>query len=100
MSDEQNPDIRISRVIDFRIPLPWLLSGLIVVLWALISMYFALNQLVREMGDLQITVKAGNTSSATLSGEQVLLRFRLENVESEMRVLRDIREDKAGRSKP
>ena len=85
MTEDQNPDIRISRVIDFRIPLPWLLSGLIVVLWALISMYFALNQLVREVGDLQITVKSGNTQYATLAGEQALLRFRLENVENHQR---------------
>ena len=53
--------------------------------FTLISMYFSLNQLVRDVGDLQITVKAGNSQSVTLAGEQALLRFRLENVEGALR---------------
>ena len=36
MVDEDQP-LKVTRVIDFRIPLPWLLSGLIVVGWAALS---------------------------------------------------------------
>ena len=43
------------------------------------------DKLVRDVGDLQITVKAGNSQSVTLAGEQALLRFRLENVEGTLR---------------
>lgn len=81
---EQNsatPADRIHRVIDLRIPLPYLLSGVMVVLWALISMYFSVNQLVRDVGDLQITVKSGNSQSTTLAGEIAILRWRVDSLE-------------------
>lgn len=85
MVDEDQP-LKVTRVIDFRIPLPWLLSGLIVVGWALVSMWFSLNQLVRDVADLQITVKAGNTQAVTVAGEIALLRFRVENLEADKRL--------------
>ncbi len=85
MSDPQT-DLKVTRVIDFRIPLPWLLSGGIVVGWALVSMYFSLNQLLRDVGDLQITVKAGNSQATTVAGDIALLRFRIENLEAEKRL--------------
>lgn len=83
---EQQPDLKVTRVIDFRIPLPWLLAGLIGVGWALVSMYFAVNQLVRDVADLQITVKAGNGQAVTVAGEIALLRFRVENLEADKRL--------------
>lgn len=86
MSEEQQPDLKVTRVIDFRIPLPWLLSGLVVVGWALVSMWFMVNQLVRDVGDLQITVKAGNSQATTISGEIALLRYRVENLEADKRL--------------
>lgn len=91
MSEQNEHDdgpIRVSRVIDFRVPLPYLLSAFGALAFTLISMYFSLNQLVRDVGDLQITVKAGNSQSVTLAGEQALLRFRLENVEGALREIR------------
>lgn len=86
MTQEQQPDLKVTRVIDFRIPLPWLLSGLVVVGWALVSMWFSVNQLVRDVGDLQITVKAGNSQATTISGEIALLRYRVENLEADKRL--------------
>jgi hypothetical protein len=85
--DEDQP-IKVTRVIDFRIPLPWLLSGLIVVGWALVSMWFSLNQLVRDVADLQIVVKAGNGQAITIAGEIALLRYRVENLEADKRLPR------------
>ncbi len=76
---------RITRIVDFRIPLPWLLSGAIVVLWALISMYFELKQVSNNVSELQITVKSGNSQAVTLAGEQALLRYRVENLEAAQR---------------
>ena len=78
----------VTRVIDFRIPLPYLISGFCALAFTLVSMYFSMNQLLRDVGDLQITVKAGNTQSVTLAGEQALLRFRLENLEGEIRQIK------------
>lgn len=85
---EEDQPLKVTRVIDFRIPLPWLLSGLIIVGWTLVSMWFSLNQLVRDVADLQITVKAGNGQAVTIAGEIALLRYRVENLESDKRLPR------------
>ena len=83
--NEQDGPLRVSRVIDFRVPLPYLLSAFAALAFTLISMYFSLNQLVRDVGELQIVVKTGNTQSVTLAGDQALLRFRIENIEGTLR---------------
>lgn len=90
--DPQEPQDAMSRVVDFRIPLPWLLSGVAGITWALISMWFSVNQLVKTVDELQITVKSGNTSVVAVAGELALLKFRLTNTEEEQkRVIEAIR---------
>ena len=79
---EEGAPVRITRVIDFRIPLPYLLSGAIAVTCILISMYFSVQQLIRDVGELQVTVKAGNTQASTVAGEIALLRYRVQNLEN------------------
>lgn len=76
---------RISRVVDFRIPLIWLIGGVITVSYGLISMYFSVNLLVKTVGDLQIEVKSGNTSVVAVAGELALLKFRLSNAEDSIK---------------
>lgn len=83
---QQQSQERVARVIDLRVPLPWLLGIGGSVGWALVSMYFSVNQLVRDVADLQITVKSGNTQVITLAGEIALLRFRVENLETQSRI--------------
>ena len=73
---------RISRVVDFRIPLPWLIGVCSGIGWALISMWFSVNNLVKTVGDLQVDVKAGNNSVVAVAGELALLKYRLSNAES------------------
>ncbi len=73
---------RITRVVDFRIPLPWLIGVCGAIGWALISMYFSVNVLVKTVGELQIDVKAGNNSVVAVAGELALLKYRLTNAES------------------
>lgn len=85
MSDDNQQEQRVSRVIDFRIPLPWLLGVMGVVGWGLVSMWFMVNQLTRDVSDLQITVKAGNGQAVTVAGELALLRYRVENIEADRR---------------
>lgn len=86
MSDDNQQEPRVSRVIDLRIPLPWLLGVAGVVGWGLVSMWFMVNQLTRDVSDLQITVKAGNGQAVTVAGELALLRYRVENIEADRRV--------------
>lgn len=85
MSDDNQQEQRVSRVIDFRIPLPWLLGVMGVVGWGLVSMWFMVNQLTSDVSDLQITVKAGNGQAVTVAGELALLRYRVENIEADRR---------------
>jgi multidrug efflux pump subunit AcrA (membrane-fusion protein) len=82
---QENTVVKLGRVIDFRLPLPWLLGGVIAVSWAFISMYFAVQTLVASVADLQVTVKSGNVSSSVLAGEVSLLRYRVESIEDELK---------------
>ena len=84
--DTQPGDLpRLSKVIDFRLPLTWLLGIAGMVAAAFVSMYFQLGQLREDMTDLKITVKAGNGTAATVQGELAILRFRVETLEAEKR---------------
>lgn len=86
MTEEKQTEQRAIRVIDPRIPLPWLLGIAIAVGSGLVNMWFMVNQLVKDVSDLQIIVKAGNGQAVTVAGELALLRFRVENLESERRL--------------
>jgi len=84
--DSQPGDLpRISKVIDFRLPLTWLLGIAGMVCAAFVSMWFQLGQLREDMTDLKITVKAGNNQASTVQGEIAILRFRVETLESDKR---------------
>src|SRR5688572_20216558 len=91
--DTQPGDLpRLSKVVDFKIPVTWLLGVAFMVAGAFVSMYFQLgNQgeslkgLNEQLKDLQITVKSGNTQAATIQGELAILKFRIENLEADKR---------------
>lgn len=72
---------RITRVIDMKLPLTWLLGVAFAAAAAFASMYFKLGQLGEDMTDLKIAVKAGNGQAATIQGELAILKFRIENLE-------------------
>jgi hypothetical protein len=88
MPQENTQEVKLGRVIDFRLPLAWLLGGVIAISWAVISMYFAVQTLVSSVADLQITVKSGNVSSSVLAGEVSLLRFRVEVIEAQVKAIK------------
>lgn len=85
MTQENGQEARPWSVIDFRLPLAWLLGGVIAISWAVISMYFAVQTLITSVADLQITVKSGNVSTSVLAGEVSLLRFRVEVIEADLK---------------
>lgn len=91
------PPERITRVIDFRIPLPYLLTGVATIGWALISMWFSVSQLVKTVDDLQITVKSGNGSVVAVAGELALLKFRLTNTEDAVKRVSEKQDMNGGR---
>lgn len=84
--DTQPGELRsISRMIDMKIPLPYILSVIGALATAFATMFFQLGQVREDMADLKITVKAGNTSTTTVQGELAILRFRVETLEAERR---------------
>ncbi len=78
----ESPQIT-GKVLDFRIPLPWLLTCLGTLSFVLVSMWVSLNQLVRDVGELQGTVKAGNTQAAAVLTDILLLKMRVDMLETE-----------------
>lgn len=88
---------KVARIIELKIPLPWLLSGVAAVTWGLISMWFSVNQLVKTVDELQITVKSGNTSVVAVAGELALLKFRLTNAEDGLKRVTDDVKQRAGK---
>jgi hypothetical protein len=99
MPQENIQEVRLSRVIDFKIPLPYLIGGIVFVSWAVISMYFAVQTLITSVADLQITVKSGNVSSTVLAGEVALLKFRIANIEAEQQRINEVQQRRNGGGK-
>ncbi len=84
--DTQPSDLpRITRVIDMRLPLTWLLGVAFMVAGAFVSMYFQLGQLREDMTDLKISVKAGNSQASTVNGQIAILTYRIDNLEADKR---------------
>lgn len=87
--DTQPGDLpRVTRIIDMKLPLTWLLGCAFAIAAAFASMYFKLGQLGEDMTDLKISVKAGNNQASTVQGELAILKFRIENLESDKRSVR------------
>jgi hypothetical protein len=96
MSQDSQPDEpRLSKVIDLKLPLTWLIG----VASMIVAGGFGLYQQVGSQGetikgineqlkDLQIIVRSGNTQAATIQGELAILKFRIENIEAEKRAAR------------
>jgi hypothetical protein len=82
--DTQPGDLgRVTRVIDVKLPLTWLLGVAFAAFAAFASIYFRVGQLGEDMTDLKIAVKAGNGSQASIQGEMAILKFRIETLESD-----------------
>ena len=82
--DTQPGDLpRVTRVIDVKLPLTWLLGVAFAAFAVFASIYFRVGQLGEDMTDLKVAVKAGNGQAATIQGELAILKFRIENLEYE-----------------
>lgn len=85
MSDDaQKSGSLFGGMVDFRVPLVWMLSGSAAVGWALISMYFSMNQLLRDVASMQSIIKDGNQQAAVFAGEMSLHKYRMDKIENRM----------------
>ncbi len=94
MSQDTQPGelSRTRTVVEWKLPLPWILGVIGMFAGAAIGLYYqvgALTENSKEMKDqlkaLQIAVNSGNSQSMTLAGEIAILRFRVETLEAERR---------------
>ena len=76
---------RVTRVIDMKLSLTWLLSVAAAIVGGGFGLYYKLDRLGEDVNDMKIVVKAGNQATATVQGELAILRFRVENLEAEKR---------------
>lgn len=90
MSQDTHPgDLpRVMRVIDMKLPLTWILGVAFTFAAGFASIYFKVGQLGEDMTELKISVKAGNGQAATIQGELAILKFRVENLETDKRTTR------------
>jgi hypothetical protein len=71
-------------MVDFKLPLYWLITGLIAGLWTLISMWFSVSQLVKNVADLQITIANSNSSITVVLQEVNMMKYRQSQMEAEL----------------
>ena len=90
--NEDNQASGISRVVDLKLPLTWLLGVASMIIAGGFGLYQqvgnqgeTLKELKDQLKDLKITVNAGNGQAATVQGEIAILRFRVETLEADKR---------------
>lgn len=84
MSDDLEP---VQRIIDMRIPLPWLITGVVSIAFSIITMWFQVQQLTAQVSEMNALIKQGNTQVATIVADLALTRFRVEKNEADIRDL-------------
>lgn len=85
MSDDLEP---VQRIIDMRIPLPWLITGVVSIAFSIITMWFQVQQLTAQVSEMNALIKQGNTQVATIVADLALTRFRVEKNEADIRDLK------------
>jgi hypothetical protein len=91
--DTQPGDLpRLSKVIDLKLPLTWLLGVASMIIVGGFGLYQqvgnqgeTLKELKDQLKDLKITINTNNNQTATIQGEIAILRFRVETLESDKR---------------
>ena len=85
MSDDLEP---VQRIIDMRIPLPWLITGVVSIAFSIITMWFQVQQLTAQVAEMNALIKQGNTQISTIVADLALTRFRVEKNEADIRDLK------------
>lgn len=83
---------KVTKVIDMKLPLTWLLSVAGLILSGGFGLYFqimgqseTLKAVKDDLKDVKISVQSGNQATATVQGELAILKFRIENLEADRR---------------
>ena len=71
----------ITKVIDMKISLTWLISTAVVIILSIGGMYAKMDQVGNELIDLKATVRAGNLATGAVQSEMAVLRYRVDSLE-------------------
>jgi hypothetical protein len=74
----------LARMVDFRLPLPWLLGGVGGFLVVVMNMWFSLGQLKSDMVELKASIAAGTATA----NQMTFLTFRVQTIEADIATLR------------
>lgn len=72
---------RVTKIIDFKLPLPYILTALAGLAAVLIGMWSTLSQVSRDLTELQVVVKGGNTQVNAIDRDLARLQWRVDLLE-------------------
>lgn len=83
-ADSQYPtDVR--KLVDFRIPLHWILSGVGTITLVLIGMWFTIGQMSKDMSEVQASLKVLTAENSTADREVSRLQWRMDTLEQKLK---------------
>lgn len=78
----------VTRMIDMRIPLVWLMTGAFTVAGILAGMYYTLQQVQHDMQEMKVLLKSNDGAAQELKQEMAVQKFRLTSMENELAALK------------
>jgi hypothetical protein len=90
-SNDNEGAVPLMRMVDMRIPLPWLLGGFALAAAGVIGMYYQLQSVAQQLGELKVTVAASNSQAMAMAGEVALLRFKVEQHDKDIERMKEAR---------
>lgn len=75
----------VRKIVDFKIPLHWILSGLGAFALVLIGMWFTIGQMSKDMSEVQASLKILAAANTTYDREVSRLQWRMDTLEQKMK---------------
>ena len=70
-----------TKIIDAKLPLAWLIGSAFAITMSFGLLYGSVDRLLKDVGELQATVRQGNAQTAALQGTLSVLQYRIETLE-------------------
>lgn len=73
-----------TRIFEMRLPVTWLVTVSLPILWAAVQLYFTVGVLKDTVSELKSTVSILSKSSTDTQQQMTLLGYRMDNLEKEL----------------
>lgn len=81
MPQPRQPEDTRPRIIDMKLPLPWLLGSAAAIVLAFAYVSFSVDRMREDVAELRATAKAWNERLSSMTSETALLKYRVEALE-------------------